>query len=130
MSNIIIGITFWIVVGVIVVASLLLSYFKNLEFQKTIRLAIEKGMHLDSNSIEKLMRKKDGKPTDYYISGILCFSCFIGLLFLGPFISKIEPKVYSPIIGSGILVGIIGVGLVLCGLLLGFNERKEKKAVK
>jgi hypothetical protein len=46
---------------------------------------------------------------------------------LSPYISKIEHKVYSPIIGSGILVGVIGIGLALCGFLLEMKEKKEKK---
>ena len=122
-----IGITFWIVIAVIVVASLLYSYFKNLELQKTIRLAIEKGMPLDAESIEKLMRKKTGKPVDFYLSGIICFSCCIGLMALGPFIAKIEPKTFFPIIGSGIMVGVISIGLLLSGIVIDRQERKEKK---
>jgi hypothetical protein len=73
MSTSIIGITFWIVVSIVVIASLLYFHFKNLEFQKTIRFAIEKGMQLDADSIEKLMRKK---PEELNLKIFMCPESF------------------------------------------------------
>lgn len=132
MSNIIIGITFWIVVAIIVLASLLFSYFKNLEFQKTIRLAIEKGMHFDAESIDILKRRKPVNAEHYYfyMSGIICFACGIGLLVLAHFIAKVEPESYFPVVGAGILIGIISIGLAIGGYVLGIREKKEDRGNK
>jgi hypothetical protein len=61
------------------------------------------------------------------VPGIICFSCCIGLLILGHFIAKVELEAYFPIIGAGILIGVVSVGLTMSGILYGIRERKEKK---
>ena len=119
----IIGAAFWIFIASIVVAGIWYAYARNRETQKTIRLAIEKGTRLDAEMIDTLVRRESGNPEDYYIGGILCLACGVGLPILGYFIGKIAAEAFFPIAGAGILVGLIGISLLLCGKLIGHRRK-------
>ena len=122
----IIGAAFWIFIASVVVAGIWYAYARNRETQKTIRLAIEKGIQLDAALIDKLVIRQSGNPEDYYIGGFICIACGIGLPILGYFIGRIAPEAFFPIAGAGVLVGLIGISLILCGMLIG----RRIKAVK
>ena len=115
----IMGAAFWLFIAVVVVAGILYSYARNRETQKTIRMAIEKGMELDAEMIDKLVKRESGNPEDYYIGGIICIACGIGLPISGYFVGRIEAKAFYPIVGAGVLVGLIGISLIICGKLIG-----------
>jgi len=122
----IIGAAFWIFIASVVVAGIWYAYARNRETQKTIRLAIEKGIQLDAALIDKLVIRESGNPEDYYIGGFICIACGIGLPILGYFIGRIAPEAFFPLAGAGVLVGLIGISLILCGKLIG----RRIKAVK
>jgi len=122
----IIGVAFWIFVASVVVAGIWYSYARKRETQKTIRLAIEKGVQLDAALVDKLFTRESGNPEDYYIGGLICLACGIGLPVLGYFIGQIEPAAFFPIAGAGVLVGLIGISLIICGKLID----RRVKAVK
>lgn len=127
MSNTLIGVAFWIFVAVVVCAAIWYAFARHQETQKTIRLAIEKGMKLDPALIDKLVTRKSGKPEDYYyIGGFVCLAVGIGLPILGYFIGRIEPDAFFPLAGSGILVGLIGISLIVAGILVGRREKAGK----
>jgi len=67
----IIGAAFWIFIASVVVAGIWYAYARNRETQKTIRLAIEKGIQLDAALIDKLVIRESGNPEGYYIGGII-----------------------------------------------------------
>jgi hypothetical protein len=123
---VLIGVAFWIFLAIIVVAAIWLAFARNRETQKTIRLAIEKGMQLDPALIDKLVTRKTGKPEDYYIGGFVCIAVGIGLPVLGYFVRRIEPESFFPIVGAGILVGLIGISLVIGGTLVSRREKAGK----
>jgi len=114
----IVGAAFWIFIASVVVAGIWYAYARNRETQKTIRLAIEKGIPVDDALVKKLFLRESGNPMDYYTSGIICLAVSIGLPILGYFIGRIAPEAFFPIAGAGILVGIIGIALILCGMLI------------
>ena len=116
---VILGVAFWVFVAIVVLAVVWLAHARNRETQKTIRLAIEKGMQLDAALIDTLVRPKSGKPEDYWIGGVICIAVGIGLPILGYFVGRIEPIAFFPIVGAGILVGLIGISLVVCGMMVG-----------
>ena len=122
----IIGAAFWISIASVVVAGIWYAYARNRETQKTIRLAIEKGVQLDAALVDKLVLRESGNPEDYYIGGFICIACGIGLPILGYFIGRIAPTAFYPIVGAGVLVGLIGISLILCGKLID----RRVKAVK
>ena len=117
-----IGVAFWIFVAAVSVAGIWWSISRNREMQKTIRLAIEKDVQLDAGLVEALAKSRSGKPEDYYIGGITCFAVGIGLPIFGFFLKQGKPEAFLPLVGVGILVGLIGVGLVVGGRLLSRRE--------
>jgi len=114
----IVGAAFWIFIAIVVVAGMGYAYARNRETQKTIRLAIEKGVPIDDVLVKKLFLRETGNAVDYYIGGIICLAVSIGLPILGYFIGQIAAEAFFPIAGAGILVGIIGIALILCGMLI------------
>jgi hypothetical protein len=121
-----IGVAFWIFLAIVVLAAIWLAFARNRETQKTIRLAIEKGMQLDAALIDTLVKRKSGKPEDYQVGGIICIAVGIGLPIMGFFIGRIEPESFFPIAGAGILVGLIGVSLIVSGMLVSRREKASK----
>lgn len=121
-----IGVSFWIFVAIVVLASFWYAFARNREMQKTIRLAIEKGMQLDPALVDRLVTRKSGKPEDYYIGGFVCIAVGIGLPILGFFVERNEPEAFFPLLGVGILVGLIGISLVICGMLVSRREKASK----
>ena len=130
MSNTLIGVAFWIFLAVVVVAGIWYAFARNRETQKTIRLAIEKGMQLDPALIDKLVTRKSGKPEDYYIGGFTTIAVGIGLLILGYFVGRIEPAAFFPLVGVGMLVGLIGISLIACAILVVGRREKAGKTGK
>jgi hypothetical protein len=123
---VLIGVAFWIFFAIVVLAAIWFAVMRNRETQKTIRLAIEKGMQLDPALIDKLVTRKPAKPEDFYIGGFVCIAVGIGLPILGYFVSRVEPSSFFPIVGAGILVGLIGISLVIGGILVGRREKASK----
>ncbi len=121
-----IGVSFWIFISIVVLASFWYAFARNREIQKTIRLAIEKGMQLDPALIDGLVTRKPGNPEDYLIGGVICVATGIGLLILGVFLGRVEPHAFYPLAGSGVLVGLIGIGLIGCSMLVRRREKAGK----
>ena len=113
-----IGVTFWVFVLIVVIAGILYYYAKNREIQKTIRLAIEKDIQLDAVLVDKIVRGSSSKPEDYYIGGVISAVVGVGLPILGYFIGKIAPEAFFPIAGAGIMLGLIGISLIGCGMII------------
>lgn len=120
---VLIGVTFWIFLAIVVLAAIWFAVLRHRETQKTIRLAIEKGMQLDPALIDKLVTRKPAKSEDFYVGGFVCIAVGIGLPILGYFVSRIDPEAFFPITGAGILVGLIGVSLSLVGIVIGRRDK-------
>ncbi len=121
----IIGAAFWIFIASVVVAGMWYAQARNKATQETIRMAIEKDIPLDEAMVDKLLIRQSGNPEDYYISGIICLAVCLGLPIMGYFIGQIASEAFFPLAGAGVLVGLIGISLLLCGKFL---ERREKAA--
>jgi hypothetical protein len=121
-----IGVSFWVFLTIVVLVSFWYAFARNREIQATIRLAIEKGMQLDPALIDRLVTRKYGNPEDYLIGGIICLAVGIGLSILGVLLGRVKPDDFFPLVGSGILVGLIGIGLTGCGILISRWEKAGK----
>lgn len=119
----IIGAAFWIFIGSVVVGGMWYAHAQERETQKTIRLAIEKDVPLDKALMDKLVVKQSGNPDDYYIGGIICLAVCLGLPVMGYFVGKIASEAFLPLVGAGVLVGLIGISLILCGKLIGRRDK-------
>ena len=66
--------------------------------------------------------RKSGNPNDYYAGGFVCLACALGLPILGYFIERVGPGSFFPLVGAGVLTGLIGISLILWGWLMGRRE--------
>jgi hypothetical protein len=120
------AVVFWIFVAVVVWAALWYAKSRNREKQKTIRLAIEKGVDLNPALIESLDKDRPAKPEDYYIGGFICTAAGIGLIPLGYFLKQIAVEAFYPLVGAGILVILVGLSMLLVAQLIRRrNNRRE-----
>lgn len=121
--NSLVGVAFWIFVATVVVAGIWLANVQSKEMQKTIRHAIDKDVQIDAALVYKLIPGKTIKPEGFYIGGIISTAAGLGLPILGYFIGRIAPDYFFPIVGSGILVGLIGISLIGCGLVVSHRNK-------
>jgi class 3 adenylate cyclase len=79
-----------------------------------------------SSSEQPSALRKSGNGDDYKAGGFVCLACAIGLPILGYFIGRIAPEAFFPIVGAGVLVGLIGISLILWGMWIGHREKAVK----
>lgn len=118
MLNPLIGVAFWIFLAVVVVAALWFAQARNKEKQKTIRLAIEKGVQLDPALVESLDKPAPSNPDGYYIGGYASLASGIGLIPFAYLLRNISVEAFYPLIGAGILAGLIGLSLIIVARMI------------
>ena len=79
---------------------------------------IEKRVPPDDDLSEMLVGLDSGKPEHYYAGGFVCLAAGIGLPIMGYFTARVAPQAFFPLVGAGILTGLIGIGLILVGKLI------------
>ncbi len=115
--------SFWMFIAVVVAAGVAGAAFRHHETQKTIRKAIESGQSLDPETLDRLLRS--GRPSGppprggFLFGGIMMLAIGLGLVLIGWATSQTHPEQLYPGLGAGAMVGLIGLGLLLCGLLIG-----------
>ena len=112
------AVVFWIFVAAVVWAGLWYARSRNREKQKTIRMAIEKGVKLDPALIESIDRDRPARPEDYSIGGYICTATGIGLFPLGFFLRFVAVEAFYPLMGAGILVVLVGLSLLLVARMI------------
>ncbi len=125
-----IGIAFWIFVAVVVVAALWYAKSRNREKQKTIRLAIEKGVPLDAALLDSLDKDKPARPEDYYIAGFITVGGGVGLIIFSFFIGMIAEEAFYPLMGAGFLAILVGLSLLLAASLISRRNKEREDGYK
>ena len=97
--------------GVIVIGALYFQYARRRETEKTIRIAIEKGMTLDPAVIEKMLPQRRYSPLRLRIWGIILIFLGIGLAVMHIFVGGPDGR-HGPL-GPGIMLGIVGIGMIV-----------------
>ena len=114
-------VTFLVWLAIVAVAGIISDYRRRRLELEPLRVAVERGQHLDPAIVERLMRgtrpeeasKPDLDPVQLRIGGIVTVASGIGVGLLSFFIKVIAPIALYPILGSGVLVVCVGVGLLL-----------------
>jgi adenylate cyclase len=91
-----------------------------------VTVAAEPEKVAPSAEITETSSQKSGNGDDYKAGGFVCLACAIGLPILGYFIGRIAPEAFFPLVGAGVLVGLIGISLILWGIGIGRREKAVK----
>lgn len=115
----------------IVGLAMILPFLRRREAQKTLRAAIEKGQTLDPEVVDRILGPRPGPDTagrDLKTGGVVTLFVGLGLAAMGWLISLGEPSsnAFFALAGTGAMVGLIGLGLIVAGRLAR-EERRDPR---
>lgn len=127
-----VAVAFWVFVAVAAVAGIAGDVLKRRHSLEPLRLAIERGQHLDPKVVEVLLARSerdDGEidPAHLQIAGIITAASGIGVMLLAWFIAQVMAQALYPILGAGIVAICVGGGLLLSARVLE-RRRRERDA--
>lgn len=109
------SIVFWLVLGVVGLATVWFGYRARLEAELTIRQAIEKGVLTDAALIPSL--KQSGLPMAQrlMVLGIIALFVAAGVAAFALILGGDEPEAVTPLLAIAAFVAIFGLGLIVSG---------------
>lgn len=112
-------ILFWLFVTIVAVCMTWSNYLARLASEKTIRLAIDKGLILDPAAIDRL-RPPHNPHWDVRLIVLGAVVIFVGFgaCWLGALLAIDKPKSLYPMLGIGGFAVIVGAGVLISGLWL------------
>jgi Domain of unknown function (DUF6249) len=122
-----VGAVFWLFIGAVAIAGIVSDYKRRRGGIEVLRLAIEKGQHLDPALIEKLTGDQHGEPIEpvhVKLGGVITMAAGVGICLLAFFVSRVAPVALYPILGGGVLVLCVGVGLLIGARVLAESRAK------
>ena len=128
MNGPLVGVVFWVTIAAIVFINVWGKRSAERERQQTLRLAIERGQQIDPQLIEKIMAG-DKKPKDsqfgLLVAGVVVTFAGLGMMLMGLILGRGDIEALRGLIGSGVLVGMVGVGLFVAHHLTRKLQRSE-----
>jgi Domain of unknown function (DUF6249) len=125
-----VGVAFWIFVGVVAVAGIFADYKRRRVNLDVIRMAIDKGQQLDPVLIEKLtsneQRDERMDPVQMKFAAIVTIASGIGVCLLGWLLVGVSPLAFYPTFGVGLLTICVGIGLHMGSKMLAEARQREQ----
>jgi hypothetical protein len=125
-----VGVAFWIFVGVVAVAGILADYKRRRVNLDVIRMAIDKGQQLDPVLIEKLTsnekREERMDPIQMKFAAIITIASGIGICLLGWLLLGVSALAFYPTFGVGLLTICVGIGLRIGSKMLAEARQREQ----
>jgi hypothetical protein len=125
-----VGVAFWIFVGVVAVAGIIADYKRRSGNVDVIRAAIDKGQQLDPALIEKLtsseQRNQRIDPVQMKFAAIITIASGIGLCLLALFLTGLSPLAFYPTFGVGLVTICVGIGLRIGSKMLAEARQREQ----
>jgi hypothetical protein len=115
----VVGIAFWVYLGVVSVAPMIEEYRKRKAALDLLRTAVERGQPLSPEVVDRLLERDKApesaemNPRDLHIGGIITCASGIGLALMSPFLIGVIPRYYWVVSGTGVLAVCVGVGLLI-----------------
>ena len=127
------GVAFWIFIGVICVAGIIADYQKRRMNVDLLRSLVEKGQALDPAVVTKLISPdtldERTDPTDLKLGGIIVTAAGIGVFSMSFLIARLAPVALFPIMAGGIVTICVGIGLLI-GAKVVANARAQERLGK
>jgi Domain of unknown function (DUF6249) len=124
-----VGVAFWIFVGVVAVAGIVADYKRRRGNIDVIRMAIDKGQQLDPALIEKLTsggeRDQPIDPVQMKFAAIITIASGIGVCLLALFLTGISALAFYPTFGLGLVTICVGIGLRVASKMLAETRQHE-----
>jgi hypothetical protein len=112
-----VAVTFWIFIGAVAIAGMVVDYKRRRLGIEVLRLAIEEGQPLDPVLVDKLTsyehQSAPVEPVLVKLGGVITVAGGVGVCLLSFFIGHVFPIAFYPTLGAGVLVICIGVGLLI-----------------
>ncbi len=109
---------FWIFVAAVVVAGIWADARKRETQQETLRRIVESGKDIDAAVVDKVLATdgdKESMEQELITAGLIVIFIAPGLATLGWFLSALNEKLLTVMLGVSFLVGFVGVGLLVAG---------------
>lgn len=120
------GLVFWLVIALIALSVIWASHLNRREVERTIRLAIERGVPLDADTIRRLKSRPERAPIYLLVSGIILFALALGVIVFAFVAEPEDPETFLPLLGIAALIGFPALGLGGCGVWLMRRARLEQ----
>jgi hypothetical protein len=125
-----VGVAFWIFVGVVAVAGIFADYKRRRVNLDVIRMAIDKGQQLDPVLIEKLtsneQRDQPIDPLQMKFAAIITIASGIGVCLLALFLTGVSALAFYPTFGVGLVTICVGIGLRIGAKMLAEAPGREQ----
>jgi hypothetical protein len=125
-----VGVAFWIFVGVVAVAGIFADYKRRRVNLDVIRMAIDKGQQLDPVLIEKLtsneQRDQPIDPLQMKFAAIITIASGIGVCLLALFLAGVSALAFYPTFGVGLVTICVGIGLRIGAKMLAEAPGREQ----
>lgn len=107
------AIAFWAFVASCVVGGIWYAIRERQAQHETLRRIIESGRDVDAELIDRIMNAGGQPDRDLKIGGYITLAAAPGLVVLGWFLSAINDKVLTALLGVAGLVFFVGIGLLI-----------------
>lgn len=122
------ALAFWGFIAVVGLSIIWASHLSRREAERTIRLAIEKGLPLDAETVRRL---KSGSPEQtpayFIVAGIILLSIALGLVVFAFVIAPEEPETLLPLLGIAAFIAIPALAVALSGVWLMSRTREAAR---
>lgn len=126
----ILGVAFWMFIGVVSIAGIINDYQKRRLNVELLRTLIEKGQALDPALLTKLITPQAHEqrvdPLDLKLGGIIAAASGAGIVLMSYFISRVAPLALYPMLAGGTLAIFVGLGLMVGAKVIAEARERER----
>jgi hypothetical protein len=111
---------FWLFIAAIVVAGIWYDARRKESQQETLRRIVESGKDVDPIVLDRIMRVSGSKhlERDLRIGALILLFAAPGLAVLALFLGQIAAEARWALLGTSLLVGFVGLGLLLAARMV------------
>lgn len=111
---------FWFFVAAIIVAGIWNDARRRESQQETLRRIVECGKNIDPAVLDRILGATGNRnlERDLKVSGLIVLFIAPGLVALAIYLGQIASEARSALLGTSLLVGFVGLGLLLAAKLV------------